>query len=581
MIQKMHQLTTIWGENLDPEAVLQEYPRPQMVRDSYYNLNGYWDYAFVMEETVDVRFPEQWDGQILVPFSPESALSGVNRQLQPGELLFYQRTFLHPGKPGERVLLHFGAVDQCCRVYINRKEVACHTGGYLAFYADITKALTEGENELIVRVQDDSDTSYHARGKQKLNAGGMFYTAQSGIWQTVWMECVPKNYVTDLKWRAYFDRKEVEILVATVRDTEAELTGVPGRIVGREDTDEIRFQTNHPIRISLEEMHPWTPETPYLYPMQIRLTGEGERDQVESYFAMRVLTVEKDASGHMRLCLNHTPYFQKGVLDQGYWPDGLYTAPADAALIFDIREMKRMGFNMIRKHAKIEPARWYYHCDRLGMLVWQDMVNGGESYHHWFVTYLATVTSRLGIHVNDFNRVLFARTEARGRKEFLCEMKETVRQLGIFPSVVLWSIFNEGWGQFDACCMEKKLRSMDPTRWIDAASGWFDQGGGDVCSIHNYFFSLKLPAHEERRAVVLSEFGGYSMRLEGHACCKKLYGYRTFTEEEQLRKDYRELEGRIEELKEEGLCASVYTQLSDIEEEVNGIYTYDRKVKKI
>lgn len=593
MAQEMVKLTSRWGEEVNPEAVLQEYPRPQLVRRSYYNLNGYWDYTILPEDTVVISFPERWDGRILVPFSPECSLSGVNRQLKPGERLFYRRYFTNPGKTDERIILHFGAVDQFCRVYVNGQETACHMGGYLSFSCDITKALQPGENELLVQVLDDSDTSYHARGKQKLEPGGMFYTAQSGIWQTVWMECVPDNYITDISCKALYDRSEIEILVSTEADTVAELSGFSGSLkipaaagetqqaeTEQPYTERMLIKTNRPVRILLKERIPWTPETPYLYTARIRLAGQGETDEIDTYFAVRLLTVEKDEAGIPRLCLNHRPYFQRGVLDQGYWPDGLYTAPSDEALMFDILEMKKMGFNMIRKHAKIEPARWYYHCDRIGMLVWQDMVNGGSSYKHWFVTYLATAATRMKIHVNDYNRTLFSRTDTKGRKEFICEMKETVRQLNAFPSIVLWTVFNEGWGQFDAVCMEKKLRQMDPARWIDAASGWFDQGCGDVCSIHNYFFSLKLPK-EQKRAVVLSEFGGYSMRFPEHSSCRKLYGYRKFTEKEALNEAYRKLVCEVERLKEDGLCASVYTQLSDIEEEVNGIFTYDRKVRKI
>lgn len=589
----MKQLYTRWGREVDPEHVLPEYPRPLLVRENYTNLNGYWEYAF----TEKYREPEKYEGKILVPFSPESALSGVFRQLKPEEYLWYRRRFRLEGwkeKKGRRLLLHFGAVDQACRVLVNGRPAARHTGGYLPFSADITELAADGENELVVAVKDLTETSYHARGKQRLRRGGMFYTAQSGIWQTVWMEEVPRQYITNVNAEPDTEKGVVFITVEADMDRPVEIRIQKPRIYGEpmkmpEDALEDRTQsgeeqeivcasgrTNKRLEIKIENMALWTCETPYLYPFTV-VMGE---DRAESYFAMRRFSVERDEKGILRICLNGAPVFQNGVLDQGYWPDGLYTAPSDEALIFDIQEMKKTGFNMVRKHLKIESQRWYYHCDRLGMIVWQDMVNGGGEYRRWFVTYAATVLSWRNVGIKDTHSGLFARKDRNGKLEFVREMKETVRILKGHPSIAVWVIFNEGWGQFQTEKMTEIVRELDPSRLIDPASGWFDQGGGDLKSIHNYFFALKV-IPDDKRAVVLSEIGGYTFRQEGHSACEKLYGYSAYKDRNSLNQAYEELMEKVEKLIPEGLCASVYTQWSDIEEEINGVYTYDREIRKI
>lgn len=617
----MEQLFTVWGETLDKEHVLDEYPRPLMVRDSYLNLNGYWDYAFTQEFVC----PKEFDGKILVPFSPEAALSGVNRQLMPDEYLWYHRTFSVDGhktkRAGEsfseedpesgmgadlteeRLLLHFGAVDQACVVWVNGQRIGKHTGGYLPFEFEITEAVQAGENDLVVAVKDLSDTSYHSRGKQKLERGGMFYTAQSGIWQTVWLERVPEKYIKEVETLPEPDEEKVRIIVRSgaeyavkivlqkpklhkelkknVPDDPVEdMTG--SRIADPvESTTETTIgtfygKTNEWLEIPVQDVQLWTCDTPYLYDF----TVEMEKDRVAGYFAMRKFTLEKDGQGFVRICLNHQVQYQNGVLDQGYWPDGLYTAPSDEAMIFDLEQMKKCGFNMVRKHLKIEPQRWYYHCDRLGLVVWQDMVNGGGKYKHWFVTYAATLMSWWKIRMRDIYPGLLARKEKEGRLEFVKEMRETVHRLKGHPSIAAWVIFNEGWGQFQTEDMTAILRKEDPDRLIDQASGWFDQGGGDFCSLHNYFFKLKIHPEKER-AAVFSEFGGYSYRIEGHSACGKLYGYGICRNKKALNRRYRKRMEQVKKLMAEGLCASVYTQWSDIEEEVNGIYTYDRKIRKI
>lgn len=578
----MEQLYTRWGRNIDCEHVLQEYPRPLLQRESYVNLNGYWDYAI----TSKFRKPEKYDGKILVPFSPESALSGVGRQLRPDEYLWYRRR-LRPEQDklntGFRLLLHFGAVDQACRVYVNGREAVRHMGGYLPFSADVTQYCRDSKTdcELVLAVRDVSDTSYHTRGKQKLKRGGMFYTAQSGIWQTVWMEYVPSSYIEGLLSEPDLEAGVVRILVSSSSDASVKIQVTEPSIYQDTPVDrgvivEKDGISNHEITIPLPVIKPWTCENPYLYYFKVTM-GE---DTIESYFALRTFSIQKGSDGIPRICLNGQVQFQNGVLDQGYWPDGLYTAPSDEALVFDILEMKKLGFNMLRKHIKIEPQRWYYHCDRLGMIVWQDMVNGGTSYKHWFVTYAATLISRKRFNMRDTCLPLLSRTHKAGRREFVREMKETIALLKGHPSIAAWVIFNEGWGQFHAEEMTRIARECDETRLIDQASGWFDQNGGDMQSIHHYFFSLHF-APEEERVTVLSEFGGYSLRIPGHSAYEKQYGYGIHRNKKSLHDAFSKRMRKLGEAIPNGLCASVYTQLSDVEEEVNGIFTYDREVRKI
>ncbi|MDD3362491.1 MAG: glycoside hydrolase family 2 TIM barrel-domain containing protein [Hespellia sp.] len=573
----MKQLMTKWGKQVDKECVLQEYPRPLMVRDNFMNLNGSWNYLFA-DSAQKVKVDQ---GEIVVPFSPECVLSGVGRQLKPDEYLWYQRTFeLNQNLINRHVILHFGAVDQGCQVFVNGKSMGRHTGGYLPFEMDITRAVKAGENEIRVLVKDFSETSYHARGKQRIERGGMFYTAQSGIWQTVWLEIVPCHYIETVICTPEFDEQTVELTVAATEDLPflvSVFEPVPGEAYASgELIASTEGMSNQSCRIAIPKIKAWTPQEPYLYHMTIKM-GD---DQVESYFAMRTFTLEKDENQIPRLCLNHVPYFQKGVLDQGYWPDGLYTAPSDEALVFDIQSMKDMGFNMMRKHAKIECDRWYYHCDRLGMIVWQDMVNGGTQYKHWYVTYMATLLSKNKIKVKDTYTKLLSRKEKAGRLEFVVEMKETIRRLYSHPCIATWVIFNEGWGQFQTAEMTEIVRKLDPGRMIDQASGWFDQGGGDMQSLHNYFFRFEMKAEKER-ATVLSEFGGYSHAVAGHTACEKTYGYGAEKTTDSLNATYQRRQKEVEDAISQGLCATVYTQVSDVEEEINGIFTYDREIQKI
>ncbi len=590
----MKQLLTRWGKNIDPAHVREEYPRPQMRRSSYCCLNGLWNYCF--RETFDL--PEKWDGQILVPFSPESLLSGVGRQLKPDEYLWYERDLPDFYTEGGRLLLHFCAVDQRCRVYVNDRPAGEHAGGYLPFTLDITDFVAgQGTSRLTVCVTDESDTSFHARGKQKLDRGGMYYTAQSGIWQPVWMEEVPQNYIQDLACTPDADQGNVTLRVRAGHRLPVKIELFPAGLFTEATQDEplllageeplctVTGFTNEDITLKIEDPKRWNGKTPYLYPYRVTLgneksDGAGTADQVESYFALRTFTIEKDVKGLPRICLNHQIQFQRGVLDQGCWSDGLMTAPADAAFVSDIQAMKDLGYNMIRKHVKIEAERWYWHCDRLGMVVWQDMVNGGTSYQDWYVTYLSTALSFLKIKPSDKHRFLLSRTDEAGKRECALEMLGTIRLLKSHPCIAVWVIFNEGWGQFNTKKMTEMARKEDPARLIDSASGWFDQGCGDFNSIHNYFFPMAIKAEPER-AGVLSEFGGYTCIIPEHCASEDLYGYGEYDSPAALQAAYEKRESEVNALIPKGLCASIYTQVSDIEDESNGIFTYDREVQKL
>ena len=553
-------LTTKWGEALDREHPLPEYPRPQLRRESFLNLNGVWQYAV---STLNSE-PEEYDGDIVVPFPLESELSGVGRVLQPGEYLWYRREFTLPEDFNVgRVLLHFGAVDQCARVWVNGMDACTHTGGYLPFSADITDLLFEGENTLVVRVTDDTDRSYHTRGKQKLKPGGIWYSPVSGIWQTVWCESVPENYISSLFITPHLEDGSVELLVMGEGAVRAVIDG-----------DAYDFEAGTSALLKLREVRAWSPEEPYLYKLELAM-GD---DRVESYFAMRSVGIGEDRNGVKRLLLNGKPYFQNGLLDQGWWPDGLYTAPSDEALAFDIAAAKTMGFNMLRKHVKVEPLRWYYHCDRLGMLVWQDMPNGGGAYSARAVS----APLLTGSHSRDDKYSKFARREEKGRDEFREELLDMVSHLYNAPSIVTWVIFNEGWGQFDSDKCAEAVLELDSSRILDRTSGWHDQGSGELRSIHLYFDDYKHKPDKLGRCVVLSEFGGYTLPIDGHAWPGKPFGYKKFDSQEKFRRALTLLyDGQIRPACMSGLAAAIYTQLTDVENELNGLITYDRRVIKL
>ena len=615
---QVHQLSTIWSRFAEdgPDAVpLAEYPRPQLQRSGWRCLNGWWEYAFRMPgESMGIA-----DGKILVPFSPETVRSGVGRTLLPGELLWYRRSIddFHLPK-GKRAILHFGAVDERCSVWWNGTKVGAHRNGYLSFSFDVTDYVREGRNRLEVCVRDDTDRGTACRGKQTLKPGGMYYHGQSGIWQTVWLEFVPEIYLKGLKITPLLEEEAVELRLTfsddpeygrmgtanhtECRDSRVRITVFSQALYNSEDELDHALEPAGPVfeyepegkeaegkepartfdfpckrrikvRIPVPEPILWSPENPVLYAFRI----EAGEDVVDSYFAMRSFGVGKDEAGRDRLLLNGVPYFFHGVLDQGYWPESLMTAPSDQAMIFDITQMKELGFNMLRKHVKIEPARWYWHCDRIGMVVWQDMVNGGGPVHKILETYGPTLFPPLGTHLRDNHYALLSRQDADARRRFEKDLRRMIRQLYNCPCIGMWIPFNEGWGQFDALRITEDVKKADPTRPVDHASGWFDQGGGDVRSVHNYFRPLTV--EQDQRAFVISEYGGANCNVAGHSMSEEVYGYQT-VKEADFPDAFRSLMEKVHALVKDGLSGAVYTQVSDIEEETNGLLTYDRSVRK-
>ena len=538
---------------------LSEYPRPQLYRESYISLNGEWDYK--ISDSPD--FPSSYDGVIDVPFSPECKLSGVNKILKPNEYLFYHLSFSLPDSfIKDKVILHFTAVDQIADVYLNEEYVGSHTGGFLPFEFDIKPFLKE-KNDLVVRVRDLTDTSYHSRGKQRLNHGGIWYTPQSGIYMPVWLESVNNEYVEEVKFTPDIDKEEVVINIKSKADTAIiHIFGMDRPIDCNKD--------NH---IKVKDMKLWSPEDPYLYFVRISIEN---KDEVTSYFAMRKFSIVRDENNIPRLALNNKPLFMKGVLDQGYYKDGLLTPPSYEGYVKDIELVKSLGFNTIRKHIKIEIPRWYFECDKRGIIVWQDFVNGGSKYK------LSTITLPLiiGKHHKDNKYKKFSRENEEGRKEAREEFKETIRYLYNTPSIGLWTIFNEGWGQFDSKDIYEELKEIDPTRIYDHASGWHDQGISETRSLHVYFKKVKLPKTKQR-AIILSEFGGLVLPIKDHII-KGNSVYKKYNNKEDYIKAYEEMiERDVIANIPKGLSASIYTQLSDVEEETNGFITFDREIVKV
>ena len=560
-------LLTPWGEQVT-DRPLQEYPRPQFRRNSYVNLNGFWQYAI----TKTAEEPSLYDGKILVPFSPESCLSGVNRQLKPNQYLWYCCEFTLPaGFIKDVVLLHFGAVDSICDVYVNGRHVCHHEGGYNAFSADITACLSEnGPVRLVVKVRDFTDTRYYTNGKQSTHRKGMWYTPQSGIWQTVWLESVPEQYVKSVRITPDFDNATVTVQAECTFDEPFTIIVYDG------DVEVCKADGKHSVTAHFPggDFKAWSPETPFLYNLKII----SRRDKVDSYFAMRKFSMEK-VDGLWRLMLNNKPYFHNGLLDQGYYSDGLYTPPSDEAMVFDIATMKNLGFNMLRKHIKVEPMRWYYHCDRLGMLVWQDMPSGGTKQNKFVTLYLPFIGKT---KLKDDNYKRFSRKSVESRETYMREYDEMLTQLYNCPCIATWVPFNEGWGQFDANLIAEYTKKADPTRFVDHASGWHDQGGGDFQSLHVYFKKVRFKK-DDNRATVLSEFGGYSYKDMSHSFNPDAtYSYKIFPDKQSFNQGLKELYERDVIAKiPKGLSATVYTQVTDVEDEVNGLLTYDRRVMKV
>jgi beta-galactosidase/beta-glucuronidase len=559
-------LMTKWAKDVSPNKVLPEYPRPQMVRKQWQNLNGLWDYAVTSK---NASAPAEFDGQILVPFPIESALSGVMKSVGEDKKLWYRCEFTIPEKLTHgRIKLNFGAVDFKTKVWVNGIKVGEHKGGYDSFSFDITDALImedlsgpwEGQ-ELVVSVYDPVDAGTQPRGKQVREPEGIWYTSVTGIWQTVWLESVPEAYIESLKIIPDIDAGTVTVTVACsdgaeghsidiqVKDgwwSKAKAAGKPGKA----------------IVIPIKDAKLWSPDSPFLYDLKITLKcSEGKKvDAVDSYFGMRKIALGKDKDGLTRIMFNNKFLFQIGFLDQGWWPDGLYTAPSDAALKYDIEVTKKLGMNMARKHVKVEPARWYYWCDKLGLIVWQDMPSGDKY---------------IDPDEPDFQR------SAESARQFETEYANLINNFYNHPSIVIWVPFNEGWGQYDTHGITKLTKKLDPTRLVISASGWTDRGTGDINDIHSYP-GPEMPEPEEKRAIVLGEFGGLGLPVSGHTWQdQENWGYRNYEDQEELTAAYMDLIKKLYPMIAKGLSAAVYTQTTDVEGEVNGLMTYDRAVIKM
>ena len=592
--EQLAPLTTPWGE-AGPDGVVvdQSHPNPLLARERWTSLDGWWECSFVEDRNAAVDWreapmPESFDQRIRVPFSPEAALSGVGRQLQPHELLWYRRTFEAPELPARSgCVLHFDGVDYACSVYVNGSKVADHVGTYLPFQADITHVLHEGDNELAVCVYDPSETGTQLRGKQRLHRGGMWYTAQSGIWQTVWLEIVPTVHVEELLVEPDL---ETGMAVVSVRAKGIAMLSVEvfdrGQVIAR-GIQSRRVGGRMTIELSISGHQLWTPENPQLY--DVRATyGD---DVVESYFAFRTVGIEKDDAGVPRFCLNPRPLFIRGLLDQGYWPDGLLTPPSHEAMAYDLRTVGRAGFNLVRKHIKVESERWYALCDQMGVLVLQDMPSGGDLPQDRWARDLPTLWRKSWHSQRDDTDRGYTRlgsTDQAYRDEWTNTCQEVIQRLDAHPCVVGWVLFNESWGQFDSANATQMAWDLDPSRPVVSASGWYDQGAGDIRGIHNYFRGIHMfddpyAGNTKRgaRAQMVTEFGGLTWHVDGHSSLEHSYGYAEFQTMDEWRAALRELLARSDSLEADGLSGYVYTQLSDVEEETNGLLTYDRRVDKL
>ena len=560
-------IKTEWAEQIAPANVLPEYPRPQMERADWQNLNGLWQYAVIPK---DAALPGEYEGEILVPFAIESSLSGVARRLGENSELVYRRTFTVPSAwRGQNVLLHFGAVDWRAEVWVNDVKVGSHEGGFAPFSFDVTAALQPKgkENTLTVRVWDPTDRGPQPRGKQVNRPEGIWYTPVSGIWQTVWMEPVAPQHIGRLRITPDIDRRILSVGAETtgcsagtlleVEVYDGEVLVASGKSINAQPVD---------IRMP-EDMKLWSPDSPFLYDLKVRLSEGGKTlDRVESYAAMRKFSTVRDKNGIVRLALNNRPLFQYGPLDQGWWPDGLYTAPTDEALRYDVEMTKKLGFNMIRKHIKVEPARWYTHCDQLGIIVWQDMPSGDRS-PEW--------QSRQYFNGTEMKRS--AESEAIYRKEW----KEIIDACYSYPCIGVWVPFNEAWGQFKTPEIAEWTKQYDPTRLVNPASGGNHYTCGDILDLHNYP-KPDLYLYDAQRATVLGEFGGIGLALKEHLWePDRNWGYVQFNSPEEVTKEYVKYAGELYDLVKRGFSAGVYTQTTDVEVEVNGLMTYDRKKVKV
>lgn len=545
------------------DGFFDEYPRPQFKRDSFFNLCGEWDYAI----TAEAAEPASYDGKILVPFSPESPLSGVSRQLQKDQFLHLKKDFVLPGGFNRgRVFLNVGAIDQCAKIYLNGVLLCEHNDGYNSFTVELTP-ICEGKNTLYILVTDDADSPVYGRGKQRYKRGGIWYTATSGIWQPIWIESTPVERINSFKLYPDLDNKKLRILFDL---TDGEKS-VYVSIIDQNRVISSGQSRGGEVVLDCEGCLPWSPDSPNLYGLEM---SYGE-DRVESYFGLRkfsVLTVD----GKKYFALNNKPIFHNGLLDQGYYKDGIYTPHDNEEMYRDVVTVKKLGYNMLRKHIKVEPFLWYYYCDAAGILVWQDMINGGDKYP----TIRINLKPFINYYINDHNYRRVRRALKESRDQYLIEANRLIDALFNCVSLCLWTPFNECWGQFDAALNCKILQEKDPTRHFDHASGWQDKGAGDVKSRHIYFRKAR-PKNDKKRVLALTEFGGYSMHIADHAYSPKEFGYKRFKDKAKLTKAYEGLylNEVIPAIVKQGLSASCYTQLTDVEDEVNGILTYDRILK--
>lgn len=552
-------IKTKWAETINPESPWPEYPRPQLVRENWQNLNGLWKYAI---QPADKDSPSTWDGNILVPFPVESALSGVKKQVGKDSLLWYLHQFTIPSDwHDKRVLLHFEAVDWMTTVWINEKKAGTHKGGYDPFTFDITDLLnSSGKQKLKVSVWDPTSDGTQPRGKQVNEPDGIWYTSTTGIWQTVWIEPVPESFINSFQAIPDIDNQtlSISIKINNIQD------GDKIRTLSYFDNtliDESIFATDDLHKIPISDLQQWTPDTPNLYDLKIQLLrGDEVIDEVSSYFGMRKISLEKDENGNSKIFLNNEFVFQNGPLDQGFWPDGLYTPPSDEAMKFDLDMIKAMGFNMLRKHVKIEPRRFYTWCDKMGILVWQDMPSGDRY---------------IGPNDQDIERT------DESAEQFEWELTQLIKTKFNHPSIIIWVPFNEGWGQYKTAEAVSFIKNIDPSRLVNSVSGWADRGVSDILDLHHYPEPI-CPEPEKNRAIVLGEFGGLGLALEGHTWVEEAWGYRNMQSKEELLARYEEFYTKVWTfMNEKGLSAAVYTQITDVETETNGLLTYDRKVIKL
>ncbi len=558
-------IKTQWAEKIDVKNVLPEYPRPIMERPEWKNLNGLWQYAITDAGKMQ---PDNFDGDILVPFAVESSLSGVQKRVGEGKELWYQRTFDVPSSwKGKKVILHFGAVDWKADVWINDVKVGTHKGGYDAFSFDITPFITKsGEQNLVVKVWDPSDKGYQPRGKQVSRPEGIWYTPVTGIWQTVWLEAVNEKHITNVVAIPNIDKGSLKVDVATCGTTYGDFYEVILKD-GDKVVSSLKTVVGQSVDLAVADAKLWSPESPFLYDLEVKLISNGKTvDAVDSYTAVRKVSTKRDKNGIIRLQLNNKDYFQFGPLDQGWWPDGLYTAPTDEALKYDIVKTKDFGFNMIRKHVKVEPARWYTHCDQLGILVWQDMPNGDHSPQWQNRQY--------------FNGAELERS-AESEANYRTEWKEIMDEHMSNPSIVCWVPFNEAWGQFKTEEIVEWTKAYDPSRVVNPASGGNHYQVGDILDLHNYP-GPDMYLNDGNRATVLGEYGGIGLALEGHLwATDRNWGYVQFKNSKEVTDKYVEYAEHLIELIKTGFSAAVYTQTTDVEGEINGLMTYDRKIIKL